>query len=263
MSKLVLSSLRQMFNSAVDRELIEIDPTARIKKKSLGKDIERDRVLSHQEILELFRRFNVKSIPNGRVQESFEFSEIAQLALKLQFATMARIGEVLSANWCDIDLENRLWFIPETKNGLRHEVYLSDWSVALIERLRTTTKNQDGYLFPSSRTNTHICSKTITKQVADRQRGENLPMSGRTKHTSVLLLSGGQWRPHDLRRTGATLCAKLGILPEVIEKCLNHVEQSKIKRIYQRASYSDEKAKAWQVLGDYLFRLESEAMIGK
>jgi hypothetical protein len=31
--------------------------------------------------------------------------------------------------------------------------------------------------------------------------------------------------------------ATLGALPDVIEKCLNHIEESKMKRIYQRAQY--------------------------
>ena len=105
-----------------------------------------------------------------------------------------------------------------------------------------------------------MCSKTITKQVADRQRGENSPMSNRTKQTDSLILSGGQWRPHDLRRTGATIAVELGISPEAVERCLNHTEQSKIKRIYQRASYASEKKRAWQMLGDKLARLEQEAL---
>ncbi len=77
-------------------------------------------------------------------------------------------------------------------------------------------------------------------------------MSGRSKQTDSLMLPGGQWRPHDLRRTGATLMAELGVLPEVIERCLNHTEQSKIKRIYQRAQYEAPMREAWQRLGDRL-----------
>ena len=74
------------------------------------------------------------------------------------------------------------------------------------------------------------------------------------------MLAGGQWRPHDLRRTGATIAVELGISPEAVERCLNHTEQSKIKRIYQRASYASEKKRAWQMLGDKLARLEQEAL---
>lgn len=35
----------------------------------------------------------------------------------------------------------------------------------------------------------------------------------------------------------------------MIEKCLNHLEQSKIKRTYQRAIRQQEQADTWRVLG--------------
>ena len=176
---------------------------------------------------------------------------------------MTRIGEVLAAKWHDVDLNERTWRIPDTKNGMTHEVHLSDWVITQMERLREITGGATAFLFASIRTGEHVCSKTVTKQVADRQRGDKSPMSGRTLNTTALLLDGGQWRPHDLRRTGATMCASMGVLPEVVEKCLNHVEQSKIKRIYQRASYANEKRRAWQLLGDKLARLEQEALTGE
>jgi hypothetical protein len=36
------------------------------------------------------------------------------------------------------------------------------------------------------------------------------------------------------------------------EKCLNHTEENKVKRIYQRQKLEAEQAEAWQVLGDRL-----------
>ena len=251
MNKAVLSAMRQMFNFAVDREIIEVDPTARIKKSSLGKDNERDRVLTSQEIIELFKKMPMSGL-----------SDTAQIALQLQFATMTRISEVLAAKWSEVNIRERIWHIPETKNGKTHDVYLSDYALSKIAQLREHT-GLTGYLFPSARLDGGVCSKTITKQVADRQRGENSPMSNRTKQTDSLMLTGGQWRPHDLRRTGATIAVELGISPEAVERCLNHTEQSKIKRIYQRASYSAEKKRAWQMLGDKLARLEREALTGE
>ena len=77
--------------------------------------------------------------------------------------------------------------------------------------------------------------------------------------TYALVLSGGKWTPHDLRRTGATLMADLGALPDVIEKCLNHTEGKKVKRIYQRAKYSKPMRDAWVMLGDRLNLLQAQA----
>ena len=44
----------------------------------------------------------------------------------------------------------------------------------------------------------------------------------------------------------------LGIAPDVIEKCLNHTEENKVKRIYQRQKMELEQAQAWRVLGERL-----------
>jgi hypothetical protein len=42
----------------------------------------------------------------------------------------------------------------------------------------------------------------------------------------------------------------LGVMGEVIERCLNHVEQNKLKRIYQRHELKAEQREAWKLLGD-------------
>jgi hypothetical protein len=44
----------------------------------------------------------------------------------------------------------------------------------------------------------------------------------------------------------------LGITPDVIEKCLNHSEENKVKRIYQRQKLETQQAEAWQILGNHL-----------
>jgi integrase len=240
MTERVFSDLRQLFGFALDRDHIQADPTARIKKHKIGGSVERDRVLSEAELIEFFKRLPV----SGLVESS-------QCALLIQLATITRIGEVLGAKWQDVDFERRLWALPETKNGKRHTVHLNDMALRQFETLRQHTGLTE-WVFPASRLTGPVCPKTVTKQVADRQRGEGEPMSGRTKQTNALALAGGQWRPHDLRRTGATLMAELGVLPDVIERCLNHTEQTKVKRIYQRAQYETPMREAWQRLGDRL-----------
>jgi integrase len=246
MTERVFSDLRQLFGFAMDRDHIDADPTARIKKHKIGGSAERDRVLSEAELIEFFKRLPV----SGLVESS-------QCALSIQLATITRIGEVLGARWEHVDFERRLWTLPETKNGKRHTVQLNDLALSQFEALRQHTGLTE-WVFPASRLDGPVCPKTVTKQVADRQRGDGEPMSGRSKQTDALALAGGQWRPHDLRRTGATLMAELGVLPEVIERCLNHTEQTKVKRIYQRAQYEAPMREAWQRLGDRLALLASK-----
>ena len=244
--KKTLSDLRQMFAFAIDRDMLEADPTARLKKKDIGKDGERDRVLTEAELIEFFQKLPTSGL-----------AETSQVALLLQLSTVARIGEILKAKWAHVDLVRSEWTLPDTKNGKAHIIRLNDVAVRQFERLHKAT-GLTAFCFPNTRMTDHVCEKTVTKQVADRQRTSGQAMTGRTQQTTALLI-GEQWRPHDLRRTGATIMAELGALPDVIERCLNHTEENKMKRIYQRAQYEAPMREAWRMLGERLALLQSVA----
>jgi integrase len=257
-AKKTLADLRQMFGFALDRDYVEADPTARIKKDKIGKDVERDRVLTEAEVIALFHK-----LPKAAMAET------SQYALLIQLSTLARIGEVLGARWEHVDFERGQWTLPETKNGKRHDIALNGFALRQITNLHKLTGTTP-WLFPAATNkkdrdegkadfSEHVCEKTVTKQVGDRQRPGLKPMAGRTQHVEALVLTGGKWTPHDLRRTGATMMVELGALPDVVEKCLNHTEEKKIKRIYQRAKYAEPMRKAWLKLGERLDLLEAKA----
>ena len=245
MTKRVLSDLRQMFSFALDRDIVEANPTARIKKDRIGPDNEGDRVLAKAELISLFQK-----LPQAGMTEA------SICALLIQLSTITRIGEVLTAQWKDVDLTNGVWTIPETKNGRPHTVILSDFAKDVFWRLYRFTGSTP-WCFPATRKEGHVCVKSVTKQVADRQRTEPR-MTGRSKRTDALLLPGGSWRPHDLRRTGATIMAESGVAPEVVERCLNHTEASKLRRIYQQAKYEKPQRAAWVLLGRKLTALHAQ-----
>lgn len=266
-AKVAFSHMRQMFRFAVDRDILEIDPTASIRKAKIGgKDTERDRVLPEAEIRELSGK-----IASARLLPSTE------AAVWLALSTACRIGELLTARWDDLDLDSGVWKMPLTKNGKPHTVYLSQFSVAQFEGIKAVAeadqkaKEKAGlpvkplaWIFPDRTDSKPVCVKTVSKQLADRQKiaapgeGKGKPMSRRSSKVDALLLPGGQWRPHDLRRTAATMMVALGVLPEVAERCLNHVEENKVKRIYQRHSYEKEMREAWRLLGERLELLTSD-----
>ena len=253
-AKKTLADLRQMFGFALDRDYVDADPTARVKKARIGADVERDRVLSEAELILLFQKLPLAGL-----------ASTSQLALLIQLATAARIGEVLAARWEHVDFKRRRLTLPETKNGKRHEVWLSDFALQQLKSLHENT-GLTPWLFPSAHARTdqpdfadHVCVKTVTKQVGDRQRHGAAPMRGRSKDVDALVLPGGKWTPHDLRRTAATTMAELGALPDVVEKCLNHAEVGKVKRIYQRAQYEGPMRDAWTLLGERLALLQDMA----
>lgn len=242
MAKVVFSLIRQMFRFAVARDLLQVDPTASISKISIGgSNVERDRILSEDEIKGLARKLAEAKMKETNV-----------IAIWITLATCCRIGEILKSRWLHVDFEKKIWIIPSehSKNEKEHKVFLSNFAFNMFQKLYAITGNSE-WCFSNTRNNSHICPKTVTKQVGDRQRID-LPLKNRSQQTNVLSLPKGIWKPHDLRRTGATLMTSLGVLPEVAERCLNHTEENKVKRTYQRYGYEPEMMQAWERLGDYL-----------
>lgn len=249
-AKRALALMRQMFRFAVDRDIIEHDPTASLRKASIGgKTVERDRILSEDEIQLLAMK-----LPKANLLLT------SQTAVWLSLSTCCRIGELLSAKWEHLDFDKGTWTIPpeNSKNGKLHTVYLSEFSKQQFLELKRINGGFV-YCYPNRAGDNHICTKTVTRQLSDRQKqGDQEAYSNRSKHKEALVLShGGKWTPHDLRRTGATLMTALGVLPEVAERCLNHTDDNKVRRIYQRYSYQEEMAAAWCLLGEHISKLTS------
>lgn len=252
-AKIAFSLVRQMFRFAVDRDLIEHDPSAGIRKAKIGgKDVERDRVLNDDEIRSLAQK-----APKAGLLTTTE------AAIWIALSSCCRIGELLSSKWEHIDFDQKTWLIPgeNSKNGKPHVISLSGFAMAQFEQVRHIN-GKSSWCYPNTDSSGPVCSKTVTKQLGDRQRQpEQGTMSRRSAKAQALLLPGGKWTPHDLRRTGATLMTALGVLPEVAERCLNHTEDNKMKRIYQRHSYSAEMATAWKLLGERLEVLTTVKLI--
>jgi integrase len=250
-----LSEMRQMFGFGYTREIVKNDPTHRLKKDDIGgKETERDRILSEDEIRELARK-----IPGANLYRPSE------CAIWIMLSTGCRVGDLMKATWDEIDFEARTWmFIPEKdKSHIRriHTVFLSDFALYHLEQLHGIT-GSGAWLYPDNTGTKPVCKKSITKQVGDRQRTGAL--QNRSKLTGSLLLSGGTWTPHDLRRTCTTLMVELGVLPDVAHLCTYHLEQDRIKRTYNRSKQQAAQVEAWRVLGerlDLLTRTDADNLV--
>lgn len=245
MARTLLGELRQMWGFGIKRGLVESDPTSHLKRDDFGKKQERERVLSDAEI-----RILITALPQANMTKE------SQLCLWLILATGCRVGETLQAAWAQFDLDAGIWSIPaaSTKNAKPHTVRLSNFARKQLNALHAITGTTP-WLFPASfKPNEHVCVKSMTKQVRDRQRPvDSKPMKNRTvKYAQALVLPGGDWTQHDLRRTAATITASLGIPPHIVDKMLNHVEQNRLVRIYQRANFDAEQAEGWRLLGERL-----------
>jgi integrase len=231
---------------------------------------ERDRVLSESELKELKQIFismeqAYASLPAGKKYTGRRpFERKSQHALWICLSTLCRIGEILRAEWKHIDFEKRIWLVPapNSKNKEKLEIYLSDFALTQFKALQKISGHCN-FVFPAKRDESkHIDVKSISKSVGDRQVQfkNRKTLSKRNNDNSLVLADGknGDWTPHDLRRTGATMMQKLGVSLEVIDRCQNHViHGSKVRRAYLHYDYQNEMRDAWATLATELEQILS------
>ncbi|EMY8159293.1 tyrosine-type recombinase/integrase [Pseudomonas monteilii] len=270
----MLTELRQLFRWAIKRQpwrsLFEAgNPVDLLETKQVVSPdylaTIRERVLRPTELHELLEKFrqmqaDYDAAPNKRVATR-PLRQESQLALWISLGTACRIGELLKARWDHVDLKKGTWFVPKenTKTKVDWLVFLSPFALAKFKALRMLTSYSD-WCFPSRDGESHICLKTVSKQVGDRQIRfkKRKALAGRRNDDSLVLADGanGEWTPHDLRRTAATMMQALGVAPDVIDRCQNHVlPGSKVRRHYLHHDYAEEKQQAWNALGTQLERI--------
>lgn len=246
-ANMLLADLKQMFQFALARELIERNPLDTVTKAKVGgKDVERERVLTIDEIQTL-----AKKLPKANLTER------SSIGLWLMLSTACRISELMNAEWSDVDFSASTWYLPVTKNQRPHTIHLSAYSKKLFEQLQTMriAETKDGeepskWIFPNARADGPVCIKSFGKQLHDRQRPpDKEKWKRRAKNTDALELPGGRWTAHDLRRTAATMMAQLGVSTDVIDECLNHKIANQVSRVYIRDRRLPEQARAFDLLG--------------
>ena len=161
-----------------------------------------------------------------------ESSETYGAAIHFALLTAARRGEVEAVDWRDVDLPRRLWHKPMTKSGTSQTLPISLQAAMILE---TAGPKKYGLVFAS-------------------QEGTRLSNWGRALK-AIRQKSGTEgWHIHDLRRTAATVMARLGNPPVVIKHVLGHSQPhgSGIAKVYQRYGYETEQRSALQQLADHL-----------
>lgn len=249
MANRLLSDLKQFFRYAQDEELLPLDPTRRLLKERVGgKENMRQRYLSLPEL-----RLLSDLLPHSGLGQA------SQSLIWLLLATGCRVNEILRARWEHIDWKKRLLHIPKehSKNTIAHEIYLSDFALKHLTALKKTQTT--AWLVPNRKGDGPVTRQVLTKQVTDRQQPPS--SKNRLTNSQTLILPGGYWVIHDLRRTTATLMQEAGVLPYIVKKCLNQKTEDKIMETYQRASLAVQQRQAFEGLGKQLASMENKKRI--
>ena len=134
--------------------------------------------------------------------------------------------------WSEVDLNNALISLPpeRTKNKKPHDVPLSPPALAVLKARQHRRE--------------HIFGKRAGYQGWSRSK----------ELLDERMATPTDWRLHDLRRTFSTVAHdELGIAPHIVEAVLNHSgHRTGVAGVYNRATYSREKATALARWADYL-----------
>ena len=211
--------LGQMFRFGIHRALLETTPVQLLYRPG-GREKPRRRVLSDEELMAF--------LLNRKLACRFERSSRVLMLLLL---TLQRRGELAVAEWREINFEKATWTIPDehTKTGQGHIVPLSTWALEELKELKRAAGNSR-FVLPNEDGTAADDPKYITRSVARLQR--RFRAIGLEKFTA-----------HDLRRTGRTGLARLGVATEIAERVLNHA-RDRIEGTYDLYNYLDEKRSA-------------------
>jgi integrase len=214
--------IRQAFNFALDREWIDSNPCAGIHKRIRTEEKERRRVLSEDEIRKLWAALDTES-------------QVIADVVRVLLLTAQRSGEVFRMRWDELSSDG-WWELPETrtKNGLPHRVYLTKAVRDILDRRLADQRRSKKYadcewVFRSPKRPTQPISH-ITKAI--------VRLRAKTEF---------DFRPHDLRRTAASLAAKAGVPELTIPKVLGHIPSGVTRKHYNLYAYDTEKKAALEL----------------
>lgn len=234
---------RAMYGWAVKRQMVEENPFTNVVIE--GREVSRDRVLTDAELGAVWR---------AACKMPYAFGPFFRLLV----LTLQRRSEVAGMRWDEITPDLTTWTIPasRTKNGKEHIVHLSEQARQVLASLHRQTDTKTGAISPLVFTNT---GRTPISGFSDgkerlvalmaQERTENGAKEQKNAGKKPSALPANGWRLHDLRRTGVTTMARLGIGPHVADKVLNHTEGaiSGVAAVYQRHEFLKERAAALDV----------------
>jgi integrase len=179
----VQAAIHAMLTWAVEREIIEINPAAGLRRQT--KETARDRVLTNDEVRAVWIAVDKLGYPAGPL-------------IKLLILTAGRRKEIREMRWSEVDLQKGVWTLPaeRSKNGLAHPIPLS----SVAREVLAAMPRFPGVDYVFSAKGNGCCYTNLQKPKAAIDRTTGVP--GWTLHDLSLLSNHGFF---------VLLCAPAGI----------------------------------------------------
>jgi integrase len=179
-----LYTLSAIFREAVRRDLVLVNPVSRVKKPKEENTIVR--YLSPDEDREL-----MAALP----------SRIEPL-VKVALHTGLRKGELLRLEWSDVDFDQRLILVKNTKSKRRRYVPMNDTVVAMLKPMFDAKDSRHVFIDPESK-----------EAILNIERAWKKALRKAKIKT---------FRFHDLRHTFASRLVQAGVAIQVVKDLLGH-----------------------------------------
>ncbi|HDF2343276.1 TPA: tyrosine-type recombinase/integrase [Morganella morganii] len=232
----VLRWVRRMFDYAIKRQMIEINPCSAFEVADAGgKEVSRDRWLTREELILVLRAFRTSSI-----------SRQNEISFKILLALCLRKMELCAARWEEFDIDNAVWHFPaeRSKNGDAVDIPLCPKVIEWFAELKSMSCGSQ-YVLPA---------RKMQSRMIPHIQESTLPVAlSKVRH--ALPADMPNFTIHDFRRTARTHLAALGVDPFVAERCLNHRIKG-VEGIYNRHDYFDERRAALTQWCELLVSLE-------
>ncbi|HHV7360393.1 TPA: tyrosine-type recombinase/integrase [Morganella morganii] len=217
----VLRWVRRMFDYAIKRQMIEINPCSAFEVADAGgKEVSRNRWLTREELILVLRAFRTSTI-----------SRQNEISFKILLALCLRKMELCAARWEEFDFDNAVWHFPaeRSKNGDAVDIPLCPTVIEWFSELKSMSCGSQ-YVLPA---------RKMQSRMIPHIQESTLPVAlSKVRH--ALPADMPNFTIHDFRRTARTHLAALGVDPFVAERCLNHRIKG-VEGIYNRHDYFDER----------------------
>lgn len=241
-----LSHTKGMFKYAKNfHGLVEINPCADLEAPKFKKTVKR--ALDTREIFLVWNNL-----------DNINMSPMVKLGLKFMLCTMTRGVEVRTAEWSEIDLEGKVWIIPDhkAKNGKRHVVPLNGYAIEILEEIKKWTGGLQ-YVFGWNKALNGGINREIKENTYLKATAFNHAMRVNFDQIGI----NRKFTPHDLRRTGATLLTSIGYSREWVSKLLNHTPSGVTATYYDTFDYFEEKRAGIECIQYILNRILSSRSV--
>ena len=216
LARKLASRLNEVMDLAVRNELADHNPLTSLSKDIPKVEVKHNPSLAPADLPELMKAINFANI---------ELKTRCMLELKLH--TLTRSQVVAMVKWEQFDFDKMLWTIPPVEGT----------------KVRRTAQNKQPFVIPMTKQVANILA--VMKPISGHREyvfpNHYDPLKHANKETMNTALKRmgfkGRTTAHGLRSLASTALNEQGFEPDVIEKALFHVDNNKVRKVYNRAEY--------------------------